>query len=279
MKEKEEEYKTGYIAKYLDIIPNIDSPLKFFSYVVASIVITGISAFNAPENLTLIIVLLAIILIVLIYAFVFHIKVANVPKAIFKRQKSNGSPLNDISINEFKNLFEITNQNAKFIKQNEKYDLYVACPMDSSTKDERHETKKCLLELVEIIRKVYNYHEIESPASIQTKPITTIGSDHETFDMPQKAFMLCYSRILFSKRFLFILPKLVPTSALFELGLAMAFGKPITIITPKRKELPFLLREINQLPVHTSIYEYNGKISDIINKIHNKEIKIEEVYA
>lgn len=103
---------------------------------------------------------------------------------------------------------------------------------------------------------------IECPAAIQTD--TDAESSDDKFEEPNKALMLCYTRILFSKVFMLIYPWKTMSSTIFELGLAITFGKPILISQNGNEELSYLLREMNRIrSLNVEIVKYNGQIKDI----------------
>ena len=65
----------------------------------------------------------------------------------------------------------------------------------------------------------------------------------------------------------FIYPKKIATSALIELGWAMAHKKPIVIFAKKRDELPFLVKNADSVFANIRIYEYKTS-SEITNRFY-----------
>lgn len=65
------------------------------------------------------------------------------------------------------------------------------------------------------------------------------------YDSPHESFIKDFRAIFESDAFILHYPFSTPTSALVELGYALALNKRIIIITPDRSKLPYLMREID----------------------------------
>lgn len=70
-------------------------------------------------------------------------------------------------------------------------------------------------------------------------------SDISDYDSPSDSIIMDLNEIIVSDVFILHYPKKMLTSAIFELGYALAHQKKIIIITSSRENLPFLLQEID----------------------------------
>ena len=263
------------LGKLFQVLPSIDTPIKLIGYSIASIVIVVALSFSYPDLTITGISIGAIVIIMALYSFFIHNRYTKTSKEILEETEVSEKKnlLKDISTDRFQMLLKGVEFNKDYIEKNEIYDLYIACPMDSFPPEQRDKASDHLSKLVQILKGEYSFDRIECPASIQTNTDPT--KPVKKYDPPKQAFMLCYSRILLSRRFILIYPFEVATSAIMEIGLAISFGKPITVFTKNRNELPFLLREMDELPMPHTIHEFNGEIEDIVDRISKKTIKIQ----
>ncbi len=140
------------------------------------------------------------------------------------------------------------------------YDLFVSAPMAAfETENEFQSSRNAILDVVRGIKKYcrfkdvfYAGDEIESHKDFESEDISVV----EDYDA-------CFR----SRYFILIYPQKIATSALIELGWAMAHKKPIVIFAKKRDELPFLAKNADSVFKNVRIYEYKTS-SDIINRFY-----------
>ena len=87
------------------------------------------------------------------------------------------------------------------------------------------------------------------------------------YDTPQYSLKFDMSKIKESHVFLLHYPQRIVTSALFELGVAVALQKKIIIVVPKRTILPFLVQGIPEALKNAYIVESELVDSDCINEV------------
>ena len=146
------------------------------------------------------------------------------------------------------------------------YDLFVSAPMASfNTDGEFQASRNAVFDIVRNIKKqckfdsvFYAGDEIESQKDFESEDLSVV----EDYDA-------CFR----SKYFVLIYPLKIATSALIELGWAMALKKPIIIFAKNRVDLPFLARNADSVFSNLRIYEYKTS-ADIINRfqVSGKEI-------
>lgn len=92
-------------------------------------------------------------------------------------------------------------------------------------------------------------------------------SDTDNYDSPKESYLKDFSAIIESDAFILHYPVSTPTSALVELGFALAMNKRVIIITPDRSGLPYLMRELDSTGSNHFIIinKYLGKVTT--NKI------------
>lgn len=148
------------------------------------------------------------------------------------------------------------------------YELFVSAPMAAfDTEKEFQSSRNAIFDIVRNIKKTCNFNsvfyagnEIESLGDFKSEDMSVV----EDYDA-------CYR----SKYFVLIYPKKIATSALIELGWAMAHKKPIIIFTKSRDDLPFLAKNADAVFSNIRIYEYKTS-SDINNKFSANGAKLFE---
>lgn len=75
------------------------------------------------------------------------------------------------------------------------------------------------------------------------------------YDTPEKSISMDLKSIQECEAFILHYPQQVPTSALIELGFAIAFNKKIIIITPKSSMLPYLALGVPTKSPESAIFE------------------------
>ncbi len=176
--------------------------------------------------------------------------------ALPTKRKRDLNLVKDVTDEEFSELVgEIEGcLRSDVLSKHEHYDAYISCPMASCDQADRENMKSDLSRLIVSLHNA-KLRDIECPAAVQTDT-----NEYDKFDDPEDALKLCFKRILFSKRFILVYPKTRPSSSIFEVGLAMAFCKPITIFLKKGVDLPFLLQKIDHRLENAHIYTYDKSI-------------------
>lgn len=268
--------------KVMEISTKIKSPVQLIAYSIGVVLLITINFLYCKDYLLISIPLAVIIIILFIYLYFSQITPppiiieGKIPDGKIKKSSDlKGNLINDITEDEFTKLYtQITEQvDSNGIKAQQRYGVYIACPMASFEEDEREIQKNQLAQLIMQLKRKYNDVLIECPAAIQTNSDQNIKGDK--FEDPNKALMLCYTRILFSKVFMLIYPKKILSSTIFEFGLAIAFGKPIIVFQKSGEKLPYLLEDIIGLgSIDVQVESYNGEIKDITKIINDRYFKI-----
>ena len=92
-------------------------------------------------------------------------------------------------------------------------------------------------------------------------------SDDSDYDTPEKSISTDLDSIRECDIFILHYPKKVPTSALIELGFAIAFNKRIVIITPQKNILPYLVNVISAINNESLIIESTIIDDELVQKI------------
>jgi hypothetical protein len=140
------------------------------------------------------------------------------------------------------------------------YDLFVSAPMAAfETNQEFQSSRSAIVNMVRAMKKYcqfkdvfYGGQEIESKEDFESEDLSVVEN---------------YDALFRSRYFIFIYPKKIATSALIELGWAMAHKKPIIIFAKKRDELPFLVKNADSVFANIRIYEYKTS-SEITNRFY-----------
>jgi len=140
------------------------------------------------------------------------------------------------------------------------YDLFVSAPMAAfETNQEFQSSRSAIVNMVRAMKKhcqfedvFYAGQEIESKENFESEDLSVVEN---------------YDALFRSRYFIFIYPKKIATSALIELGWAMAHKKPIIIFAKKRDELPFLVKNADSVFANIRIYEYKTS-SEITNRFY-----------
>jgi nucleoside 2-deoxyribosyltransferase len=77
----------------------------------------------------------------------------------------------------------------------------------------------------------------------------------EEFEMPHIATKRDIKKIKEADLFIMLHPKKMQTSTFFELGIAYSHDKHIIIYTPSKKELPFMIQELDKVSSSVFIIE------------------------
>ena len=148
------------------------------------------------------------------------------------------------------------------------YDLFVSAPMAAfETEKEFQSSRDSVLDVIRNIKKnckfngvFYAGNEIESIKDFESEDMSVV----EDYDA-------CYR----SRYFMLIYPQKIATSALVELGWAMAHKKPTIIFAKNRGHLPFLVKNADAVFSNIRIYEYKTS-SDINNKFYANGLNLFE---
>lgn len=135
--------------------------------------------------------------------------------------------------------------------------IFLSTPISCfKNSDELNEYKKMVMSLVSVLK---NEH-------IVCSEIETIR-DETDYDSPEKSISTDLDSISKCDIFIFHYPKSMPTSALIELGFAIAFNKRIIIITPDKKILPYLSLGVPIFCSNSSIIESDKLNTETIDKV------------
>lgn len=135
--------------------------------------------------------------------------------------------------------------------------IFVATPI-SSFKDpkELNNYKKTIINFISRLKEKHNtYNELET--------INTVAD----YDNPASSVTLDLEAIKKCDVFILHYPKSIPTSALVELGMAMATGKHIIIITPDKIKLPYLSLGISAITEKSTIVKSDTLSDKCINEV------------
>ena len=92
-------------------------------------------------------------------------------------------------------------------------------------------------------------------------------NDESDYDNPEKSISTDLTSIKDCEIFILHYPKKIPTSALIELGFAIAFNKRIIVITPQKNMLPYLIHGISAINADSLIIESESINDWLIQKI------------
>ncbi|WP_138512302.1 hypothetical protein [Maricaulis alexandrii] len=115
-----------------------------------------------------------------------------------------------------------------------RYKFFLAAPMSSLNKDEYASTRDWAMRLTWELERVHGGNSVYYAG----RNITTSNE----FTPADEAAKTDVDAVLNARHFLLFYPIASHTSAHFELGLAAGLGRDVTIITPSRDTLPFLLQ-------------------------------------
>ena len=92
-------------------------------------------------------------------------------------------------------------------------------------------------------------------------------NDKSDYDNPEKSISTDLTSIKDCDMFILHYPQKIPTSALIELGFAIAFNKRIIVITPQKNILPYLIHGISAINADSLIIEAESINDWLIQKI------------
>lgn len=137
---------------------------------------------------------------------------------------------------------------ASDIPENEiHFDAFVSAPMASVDDEAYREMRETVSAIVGDLKKHANM------ASVYYA-----GEEIETqadFDADVLAIKADFEKIRASRSFILLYPARIASSALIEVGFALALGKPVVIAVTNRDDLPFLLRSAGQALKRVRIYD------------------------
>lgn len=117
-----------------------------------------------------------------------------------------------------------------------KFDVFVAAPIDALlSDDERSQQRDAINAVIDCIKKRCKFQNIYFAGEQAV--------DQKHYDQPSVGLLRNVQRIRASTYFMLIYPKQLPTSALVEVGMALALGKRSVWFVQKNATLPYLLRE------------------------------------
>lgn len=95
--------------------------------------------------------------------------------------------------------------------------------------------------------------------------IEKINNDDD-YDLPEESIKNDFESIGSCDVFLMHYPIKIPTSALIELGYALACGKRVIIVAPSINDLPYLAQGLQAINIHSKIIE-REQLSEAIEEI------------
>ena len=115
--------------------------------------------------------------------------------------------------------------------------IFLATPISSFKTDEEYDMyRKRVIQFITLLRKE---HQVQSE-------IEKVESEND-YDSPAESFTRDLSAIQNCDAFIFHYPIPSPTSALIELGIALALKKIVIIIAPSKRQLPYLVQGIDNI--------------------------------
>lgn len=123
--------------------------------------------------------------------------------------------------------------------------VFLATPISTfREQDDFLKYRRSVVKLVSILRKEHSI----------TCEIDEIGGKG-SYDSPVESFTKDFSAIKSSDCFILHYPNPSPTSALIELGFAIALEKKVIIVTPDKQQLPYLVQSIEKVGTNYSVIE------------------------
>ena len=139
------------------------------------------------------------------------------------------------------------------------FDAFVAAPMSAIPKEDYERVTKEVNQLIDHLRSHTGLKEIAYSGSTSPK--------YGSWDLEGTSLEKNLRRITRSRSFILIHPVPAQTSALIEVGFAIAQGMRVLLITPDRKSLPFLLRSPEKSKLaDISVLDYT-KLEDVTAKL------------
>lgn len=135
--------------------------------------------------------------------------------------------------------------------------LFLATPISSFKTDEEYNSyRKKVIQFISLLRKE---HQVQSE-------IEKVESDND-YDSPEESFSKDLSAIQDCDAFILHYPIPSPTSALIELGIALALKKIVIIISPSIHQLPYLVQGIDNIGTTFLLVENERLGNTTANKI------------
>jgi hypothetical protein len=141
-----------------------------------------------------------------------------------------------------------------------KYDFFIGLAMSELNEKEYEELSIKMKQLNENLK--------SKKINIFCELLTITKNNYQT---PIESLNKDLTAIDESKNFIFYYPKKQNTSLFIEIGYAIAKEIPITIFTKNKKDLPYLLQELNlkkdnKIYLNTNFDFLEKKLKEIINK-------------
>jgi|GEM_PF-3476466 len=152
-------------------------------------------------------------------------------------------------------------------EKNYEYDVFISFPIASMPDDEKQQNIK---EFANQLEKELNRlgYKKNFNASVHF-------SDKHDYQAPKVAAKIDFDALDKSRNFLMIYPEKLATSALIELGYALAARKNIIMCSDNLHTLPFLARGFNETFKNVSFIEYkdNKQLLSILTQTHDTYFK------
>lgn len=114
-----------------------------------------------------------------------------------------------------------------------KYDVYISAPMDGLNEENEYLASKNDIDRIKV--------DLRVECKMDRAFYAGTDLDFEKWDVPELGFKADWKALVASKYFLMIYPSYVPSSVIFEAGLAVGLRKPSIWFVRKGKKLPYLL--------------------------------------
>lgn len=138
-------------------------------------------------------------------------------------------------------------------------EIFISTPISSyKSKKELSSYKKSVMSLISALSAEHSVNA----------EIKKIYSDND-YDSPEKSIKDDLTAIANCDMFILHYPRQIPTSALMELGFAIALNKRIIIITPNRNLLPYLAQGIVSACEGSEIIERDAIDKELIQEINS----------
>jgi hypothetical protein len=147
--------------------------------------------------------------------------------------------------------------------------LFVSAPMSTVSPKEYASFREQIMDLIALLRELLKNPDIYySGQAIRS---------HGQFDTPAHSFQQDTEALDRCTVFTLVYPGKTVTSALVELGYALKMKVPIVIITSDRKDLPYMVRELDQAIRNAIIIEYGN--NNMIQHVKNNNFKLSDFFS
>jgi len=143
-----------------------------------------------------------------------------------------------------------------------KISIFLASPISGF--DSQDEFQLYREEIKNLINKIKSMNEVSEIFSAAVS-INTIFD----YDDSKTSVKMDLEKLNFSTHFILLYPKKIVTSALIELGYAIAKNKKILIVTTGSDVLPYMMKNIDEVLEGIEICYFNDEEQALWDKIHH----------